>query len=91
VLTDSPDPSGWGPPSMNVPNGNNCNIDQHFQNHNLIFDWTFCGDWAGAAGVWAASGCSSSQFPTCQSYVQNNPGAYKGVGFDVKYLKVFQQ
>lgn len=89
VFGANPNPAGWGPPSMNVPNGNNCNIDQHFKSHNIIFDWTFCGDWAGNADVWAQSGCSSSKFPTCQSYVQGNPSAYAGQGFDVKQLKVY--
>lgn len=88
---NNPDPSTFGQPQMNVPNGGNCNVDQHFASHNIIFDWTFCGDWAGQDSIWQNSGCSSSQYPTCQSFVQGNPGAYSGVGWDVRYLKVFQQ
>ncbi|KXN90001.1 putative glycosidase C21B10.07 [Leucoagaricus sp. SymC.cos] len=42
----SPDPSKWGPPVAALdPAG--CDINQYFANHSIIFDITFCGDWAG--------------------------------------------
>ena len=44
----TPDPSTWGTPMSNFQGS--CNIDAHFMNHNMVFDTTFCGDWAGA--VW---------------------------------------
>ena len=47
VLSDNPDPSQWGKSIASFQGGSNCNIDQHFKNNNIVFDTTFCGDWAG--------------------------------------------
>ncbi|KKY19351.1 putative endo-beta [Diplodia seriata] len=41
----SPDISEFGTPTANFQGG--CDIDQHFKDHTIIFDITFCGDWAG--------------------------------------------
>lgn len=43
VSGDSPDPSGWGPPTKSFNAQDGCDIDSHFQNHNIVFDTTFCG------------------------------------------------
>ncbi|KAI9890668.1 MAG: hypothetical protein M1814_003737 [Vezdaea aestivalis] len=40
----SPNPSLWGSP---VASFQGCDIDSHFKDHQIIFDMTFCGDWAG--------------------------------------------
>lgn len=42
----SPNPTTWGTPTT-VFTGNTCNIPANFNNHQIIFDTTFCGDWAG--------------------------------------------
>jgi len=85
IASGNPNPSGWGLPYANFVFGSNC-PSSHFQNHQVIFDLTFCGDWCG--GV----------FPTdcpgkgdCNSYVQNNPSAFTEAYFDVNYVKVYQQ
>ncbi|KAL2122692.1 hypothetical protein VTJ04DRAFT_3147 [Mycothermus thermophilus] len=41
-------PSLWGQPLASFLASDTCDFDQHFRQHNLIFDTTFCGDWAGA-------------------------------------------
>ena len=47
VLSDNPDPAQWGSPLASFEGGSGCTIDDHFNDHNIIFDTTFCGDWAG--------------------------------------------
>lgn len=47
ISGDSPDPSTWGNPTASFVGGSGCTIDDHFNNNNLVFDTTFCGDWAG--------------------------------------------
>jgi len=76
------DTSNWGKPFASFPN-TQCNIASKFGKHNLIFDLTFCGDWAGS--VYSSSGCPS----TCEDYVNNNPGAFKNAFWDIAYVKVF--
>lgn len=54
ITAGSPDVSTFGTPQANF-DGGSCNIDSHFVNHRIVFDTTFCGDWAGS--VYASSGC----------------------------------
>jgi len=75
---------GWPTPFANFPN-TQCNIAQFFGQHNLIFDLTFCGDWAGQDSVYAASGCPS----TCVDFVNNNPGSFSNAYWDIASVKVF--
>lgn len=81
----NPNPTGWGKPMARFEGG--CNFDQKFQNHNIIFDVTFCGDWAG--NVWGQDSVCSSRAPSCQAYVQNNPGAFTDAFWQVNSLKVY--
>ena len=39
---DTVTPDSWGPPTAYFPTGSNCNYEQHFNAHMLIFDLTFC-------------------------------------------------
>jgi hypothetical protein len=86
LSSDEPNPGGWGKPMAKFQGG--CDIDQHFQNHNLIFDMTFCGDWAG--NVWGQDSVCSSKASSCQAFVQNNPGAFTDTFWLVNSLKVYQ-
>ncbi|KAF8898715.1 glycoside hydrolase family 16 protein [Infundibulicybe gibba] len=46
IIDGSPTPDTWGIPSAALdPSG--CNPLKFFVNHSIIFDITFCGDWAG--------------------------------------------
>jgi len=47
ITMGQPNPAKWGKPSANFYGG--CDIPSHFVNHNIIFDNTFCGSWAGPA------------------------------------------
>lgn len=82
----NPEPSQWGKPTSRFQG--DCNIDDKLKNHNLIFDVTFCGDWAG--NVWDQDSICSSKAPTCQAFVQNNPAAFTEAFWQINSLKVFQ-
>ncbi|KAF2253269.1 glycoside hydrolase family 16 protein [Trematosphaeria pertusa] len=85
VLGDSPDPSGWGTPAARFASSS-CNIEQHFKEQQIVFDTTFCGDWAG--NTWSSSSCASKA-ATCNEYVQNNPEAFTDAFWTVNALKVY--
>ncbi|KAL8697505.1 MAG: hypothetical protein Q9201_007097 [Fulgogasparrea decipioides] len=87
ITTGKPDPSKWGMPVAKFAGG--CNIDDHFQNLNIIFNNAFCGDWAGEA--WSSSPKCAALAPTCQSYVQNNPNAFKDAYWLIRSVKVYQE
>ncbi|KAK4691008.1 hypothetical protein P7C71_g5904, partial [Lecanoromycetidae sp. Uapishka_2] len=86
---DAPDPSAWGNPTASFQGGSGCDIDQHFQNNNIVFDTTFCGDWAGS--VWSQDATCSSKAATCQDYVMNNPEAFTEAYWTINSLKVYSQ
>jgi hypothetical protein len=49
-----------------------CNFNSNFASNHLVFTNTFCGDWAGASGVFPTAQCGND----CPTYVANNPTAY---------------
>ncbi|KAF9236017.1 glycoside hydrolase family 16 protein [Melanogaster broomeanus] len=77
--------SNWGTPVAYYPD-TSCDFSTHLGPHNIIINLTFCGDWAGNSGVYAASGCPS----TCVDYVNNNPSAFTGAFFEFNSLNIYQ-
>ncbi|KAF7339449.1 Glycoside hydrolase family 16 protein [Mycena sanguinolenta] len=57
ITINSPDPSNWGVPVAALA-PDSCDPLTFFVNHSIIFDITFCGDWAGNS--YATSGCPGS-------------------------------
>jgi hypothetical protein len=47
ITAGTPNPSGWGTPVASF-SAETCSMD-HFKQHQLVFDITLCGDWAGGA------------------------------------------
>jgi hypothetical protein len=85
VLGDAPNPDGWGLPAAKFTGG--CDIENMFQEQQIIFNTAFCGDWAGA--VWESGSCAKKA-ATCDDYVQNNPEAFKDAYWTINALKVYQ-
>ncbi|KAL3439098.1 concanavalin A-like lectin/glucanase domain-containing protein [Aspergillus tetrazonus] len=84
ITAGNPDPSTWGTPAARF--AGNCDIESHFTNMQIIFDITFCGDWAG--NVWGSSTCAS--LGSCTDYVSNNPEAFADAYWDINSLRVYQ-
>ena len=81
----NPDPSSWGIPYANFPFGDYCPSSK-FKGQQVIFDLTFCGDWAGPAFAKDCPGKGG-----CKSYVQNNPEAFEQAYWQIHWLKIFAQ
>ena len=79
----SPDPNTWGTPYARFELGSNC-PSSHFSQHNIIFDTTFCGDWAGNT---FGSLCSTDV--SCEDYVRYNPEAFKESYWLINYVDVY--
>lgn len=86
ITSGSPDPSGWGTPAASF-GGSDCDIDSHFNELQIVFDITFCGDWAG--DTWSSGTCAS-QASTCNDYVGNNPADFQQTYWGINSLKVYQ-
>lgn len=87
ITTDHPEPLLWGRPMASFSAGATCNSET-FKDHKIVFDTTFCGDWAGSA--WAADAECSAHAPTCNDYVSANPEAFGEAYWQVNSLKVFK-
>ncbi|KZT10733.1 glycoside hydrolase family 16 protein [Laetiporus sulphureus 93-53] len=77
-----PDPT-WGPPTALFPMDSSCDYEKHFDDHQFVFDLTFCGDWAGNA--YPNSGCPGS----CTDYVDNHPEAFENAFWEVNAVRVY--
>jgi hypothetical protein len=88
VLGDNPDPTGWGKPAAKFASGG-CDIENTFKQQKMVFDTTFCGQWAGSSSVWDNGSCGKKA-ATCEEWVQNNPEAFAEAYWEVNALKVYQ-
>ena len=84
---ESPDPSTWGKPVAAF--AGECDINTHFKDMSILFDTTFCGQWAGDPHVWAQSSCAAKA-PTCQAYVQENPQMFGSAYWLINSVKVYE-
>jgi len=83
ILDGSPDPANWGNPSA-VLLPDNCNLGKYFANHSIVFDITFCGDWAGNS--YSTTDCPG----TCDVQLQN-PANFVNASWSINWLKVYRK
>ncbi|CAK0892080.1 unnamed protein product [Prorocentrum cordatum] len=82
-----PDPDTWGKPySFFSLDPVSCSKD-HFENMRLVFDLTFCGDWAGAT---FAGACPQHNM-TCDEFVAKHPEAMSEAYWSIRELSVYTQ
>ncbi|KAI9646866.1 hypothetical protein NHQ30_004866 [Ciborinia camelliae] len=88
ITAGAPVTGNWGLPIVAFNGGSGCNVDSFFTNENIVFDTTFCGDWAGS--VWSSGNCAGLA-STCNAYVGANPGAFAPAYWLINSVKVYQQ
>lgn len=92
IVSGNPDTSTWGIPSFTTQGGA-CNMNGHFKDHNIVFDTTFCGTYAGQDYFWQQTSCyksSPTKYTKCADYVTANPGAFKDAYWIINSVKVYQ-
>lgn len=80
----SVDPSGWGTPGANFPIANSCH--SQFDAHQIVFDITLCGDWAG--NTFTESGCAA-KYNACSYIVGYQGDQFEDAYWSVKSVRVF--
>jgi len=78
----NPDDS-WGMPDARFPSTSSCEFSNYFKAHQLVFDTTFCGDYAG--GVYSQT-CGPD---SCEAYVNDNPQAFKDAYWEINALRMY--
>lgn len=86
ITSGNPNTAGWGTPTAAFTG---CNIDANFKNHQIVFDTTFCGDWAGQNAIWDGSCAKSTGAATCEAYVAANPKAFTEAFWLINSVKVY--
>ncbi|KPI45321.1 uncharacterized protein AB675_2577 [Cyphellophora attinorum] len=81
-----PNPDSWARPLAVF--GAPCNTSNFIRQQQIVFDITFCGDWAGS--VWSSDAVCAPKGASCQAYVQNNPSAFVNSYWSINSLKVYQ-
>ncbi|ETN37396.1 uncharacterized protein HMPREF1541_08387 [Cyphellophora europaea CBS 101466] len=87
IASGNPIPANWGTPLAVF--GAPCQIGNYIKDQNIVFDITFCGDWAG--NVWNTDSTCSALGNSCQAYVQSNPAAFKNSYWSINSLRVYSQ
>ncbi|KAG1801599.1 glycoside hydrolase family 16 protein [Suillus plorans] len=83
ITQGRPDPSNWGEPVAALST-QSCNITNYFANHSIVFDITFCGDWAGNS--YATSNCPG----TCEDILMD-PANFVNASWIINSLSVYKQ
>ncbi|KIJ68402.1 glycoside hydrolase family 16 protein [Hydnomerulius pinastri MD-312] len=82
IIQGLPNPANWPKPVAELL-PTSCNITEYFANHSVVFDITFCGDWAGNS--YATSGCPG----TCPEVLMD-PTNFVNATWIINSLKVYK-
>lgn len=86
VVHNSPNPDSWPVPLANFSGA--CDFDTSFAAQNLVFDTTFCGDWAGQQ--WSDTSCIAKA-ASCEDYVKNNGVDFADAYWSINGLKIYEK
>jgi hypothetical protein len=90
IRSGLPDPFSWGPATARFNGGDGCHLDDHFKDHRIVFDTTFCGDWAGSPDVWDVNP-ETAALGECKNYIASNPSHLQGAYWLINSVEVYQQ
>jgi hypothetical protein len=77
-------------PDFDSRGGTGLTVD-HFKDHQIIFDTTFCGNYAGQDQFWKQTSCyKTGKWPTCKDYVAANPTAFSKSYWSFNSVKVYK-
>lgn len=88
--TSSPDPSKWGTPLAHF-SGSGCDYVERFKNLKMIWNVSFCGEWAGEDKEWSRSCAAKTGAATCHEYVRDNPEKFEEAYWEVAGVKWYQR
>ncbi|TKA73540.1 hypothetical protein B0A49_07712 [Cryomyces minteri] len=85
IRNGHPNPQSWGEPISQFQGA--CDLDSHIKDQQIVFDNTFCGDWAG--NVWTSDATCGPKAATCNDFVANNPDAFTDAYWTINSLRVY--
>eukprot|EP00930_Biecheleria_cincta_P101943 TRINITY_DN9359_c0_g1_i1.p1 TRINITY_DN9359_c0_g1~~TRINITY_DN9359_c0_g1_i1.p1 ORF type:complete len:456 (-),score=53.94 TRINITY_DN9359_c0_g1_i1:205-1521(-) len=88
LLGQQPKPDSWGEPEAFFSLDPTTCSANHFKNMRMVFDITFCGDYAGKTFQQA---CPQAQGMSCTEFVERNPRAFAEAYWSIRGLEVYQR
>lgn len=92
LLDGKPDTTTFGTPQFDTEGGTGTTAD-HFANHQIVFDTTFCGNYAGQDYFWQQTSCyknNPTKYAKCKDYVAANPAAFANAYWIINSVKVYK-
>lgn len=83
----NPRPDFWGEPNSFFTLDNRFCSKNHFKDMRIVFDTTFCGDYANPSFAGACPQIHTS----CDQYVRENPSAFSTAFWSIRSLDVYQR
>ncbi|CAK9039163.1 Probable glycosidase C21B10.07 [Durusdinium trenchii] len=87
LVAKAPQPDLWGTPNSYFTLEKRWCTADHFKNMKMVFDTTFCGDYAGST---FQANCPWIK-QSCEDYVRNNPQAFSDAFWHITELDVYQK
>jgi hypothetical protein len=84
LVSGHPNPDSWGKPYARFELSDSSCPSSHFQNHQIVFDTTFCGDWAGST---FSAACGAS----CVDFVKYNANEFTEAYWLINAVTVYDQ
>ncbi|KIS70743.1 uncharacterized protein UMAG_01898 [Mycosarcoma maydis] len=76
------------PEALATGAGSVCQMQNYFDEHEIIINLSLCGDWAGE--TFALSGCAAQyNNVSCDNFVRNYPGAFTDARWEIDYMRVY--
>ncbi|KAH6620091.1 glycoside hydrolase family 16 protein [Boeremia exigua] len=89
IRTNAPEPGKWGTPIMSFA-PKKCDIRGVWAKMKIVFNITFCGDYAGGDAWGSYTSCRSrTQFTSCNEYVAQTPSAFDEVHWLINSVKTY--
>ena len=92
ITNGDPDPGSFGVPLTNFEPASPCNLQQEIKDQKIVFDITFCGDWA--TDDFTDSGCPMSDprsaVRSCVDCVATNPFKYRKAYWEINSIRIYQ-
>lgn len=89
IKAGRPDPSGWGTPATQFLKGSGCDPSKYFKGLTIIVNISLCGDNINQE-IWDDECRQLTGVKTCDSYVANNPKAFKEAYWLFNSIKLYK-
>jgi hypothetical protein len=87
AMRSRPNEADWGVPYARFDFGSDCDAS-HFHSHQIVFDLTLCGDWAG--GTFASQCADLARGQSCEAFVSQGANMAEAY-WKVKYVDVWEE